>query len=363
MPNVRRPGMRKHKTGVWFVRWGGRDHYLGMDQGEARVKYAENLQRWAEWQAAAIARRPRAGPVRMVSDLLTEWLDAILVDAGEKAKTYYTAHSGRFRDVAGRMPISAVSADMLMKLKATMVQAGYAARTVNHDLKAAKRFLQWCEDAGHCAPVKLRTVKMMRPGASEPKAVPMDEARKWVARVGGADARLRPWLALALLTGCRPVEVGRLVRGEGEWWRPDLGEHGRCVFKMANKAAKATGTFRYVVLSPEALAWLRVAKPHWGTASGYWQAVEAAGGAGGSHFLRHSAWTFLRSTGLPLTDVQLMLGHAVPGAWRHYEVTPWHVYQRKVARLTLGQVLMPPFEPGPFWVPPAGFVDLSAGGA
>ncbi|MCE2653925.1 MAG: hypothetical protein LW650_10730 [Planctomycetaceae bacterium] len=344
MPNRRQPALKRHASGQWIVVWGGRTHYLGRNQAEARRLYASQLQQWAAWRAATITGRAAfsAAASRPIHQLIDTWLDAITLDAGPAARTYYTAHSTRLRDAVGTLPLSALTTDHINAIRAAMVAATFAPRTINHDLCAIRRFLNWAEDNGHAHTVRLRAIKAARIGVIEPKARTVADATAWIARVGKADPRLLPWLALAYLTGARPVEVGRMARREGEWWRPDHGQHGACVFTVANKSARTQHTPRYIVLSPEALAWFAAAGPHWFTASGYWQAVERAGGTGGSHFLRSTAWSHLRATGLPRETVQLLLGHTTPGAWRHYEIVPWHTYQTLIARLTLLPTIQPP---------------------
>lgn len=354
MPNVRQPGLKRHASGQYFVLWAGRHHYLGTDLKSAKIAYAAQLQQWAAWRASCITGRAAisAASTRTVAQLVTAWLDALTIDAGAAARTYYTAHIDRLRDACGPLPLQALTTDHVQAIKATMVQANYAARTINHDVGAIRRFLHWCEDNGHSHAVRLRAVKTARLGVITPKARTVADATAWVARVGKADPRLLPWLALAYLTGARPAEVGRMARREGSFWRPDHGRHAACVYTVANKSARTQHTDRFIVLSPEALAWFAAAGPHWSTASGFWQAVARAGGTGGSHFLRHTAWSALRATGLPRETVQILLGHSLPGSWRHYEITPWHTYQPLMARLTLLPTVQPPGTLPPAWVPP-----------
>jgi integrase len=363
VPNVRQPGLKRHASGQYFVMWGGRHHYLGHDLHAAKSGYAEQLKAWAAWRAACITGRAAIAAVssRTVSQLLDTWLGHLTADVSPAARTYYAAQTTRLRDAAGHLPLSGLTTEILQSLKAGMVASNYSARSINHDLGAIRRFLAWCEDNGHTHRVRLRVIKNARLGVVTPKARTVADATAWIARVGKADPRLLPWLCLAYLTGARPVEVGRMARREGAWWQPTLGQHGACVYAVANKSARTQHTARYIVLSPEALAWFHAAGPHWSTASGYWQAVERAGGTGGSHFLRSTAWSALRATGLPRDTVQLLLGHSIPGAWRHYEVLAWHTYQPLMARLTLLPTIQPPNPLPPAWVPPQSSAHVGAG--
>ena len=190
--------------------------------------------------------------------------------------------------------------------------------------------------------------------------------RHVIALVRAVEPDLEPWLSLQYLAALRPSEVPRLVLGQGDWHEPEL---GRFVFKMRGKTSARTRQARYIVLSPEAMAWLDRARaghsggpgPRWKSADGYghalgdlWADPPPAGVARdparraalavlrqafrvspGVHFLRHSAFDALLRARVPHAEARLLIGHAVPGSWPHYSPGAWHAWRGHMAHLSL----------------------------
>lgn len=369
-----------------MVSYGGTDHYLGHDKAAAQREYARHLAAWADLRARRASAPSSAN--RTILELAQVFLGIVLTDAGEPAERYYRKHLARFLNLWGAVkarevrPPEVHPADWLEALKADMTRAGYAPRTILHDLNAAKRLLAWAGDRGHLPALSLRSVRapalgVLRRIDKRPAEVAafIDSCKR--------DPRLEPWLRLQFLAALRPKELVHLVcslhferltecgqlaslqaRDQLEHFRPVHGEggngpgwellkHGRGggaggrggkkkgaaksgVYRVANKMVRRTQDWRYVVLSASALAELERCRPWWTTESGYYQAVwRARGQRGGPHFLRHSAASDLRLRGAAVAEVQIVLGHWPPGAWRIYAREGWRTPLSIASRLRL----------------------------
>src|SRR5690606_10337474 len=97
---MRVPSLRRHKSGNYFVRWGGRDHYLGRERVEAQRAYLKALDEWRQW---AMARVSIAKPKRhaLLIDVAERFIDAKRTELGRDAERYYRKHLNRFLHLFG----------------------------------------------------------------------------------------------------------------------------------------------------------------------------------------------------------------------------------------------------------------------
>jgi len=342
------PTLKFHKAaGQWYIRYNRTFFYLGTKKSEAENRMPDELTRWARWVASR--KTPaRSSHERTVSHVATEFLESVGVDVNERAMIYYRGRLIRFLAAWGRVPLARIRPPevnplaWLNAMKADMTMAKLRPSTINHDLGAAKRLLQFAMDMHYIPPFNLRSVRKVSQGARPRKDRSLPEVVRFIRTIESADERLYPWARIMYLTACRPIELFRLMRGEGSW---EYRSPGGSVYRTLNKSAKRTGDDRYVVLTPHAtdlllLGWfLRGQHEDAGTAwlsqSGFQQAVGATGVRGGVHFLRHSAASHLRQMGCSVEETQIALGHWPSGAWRNYVTEAWQRPLAVMSKLTL----------------------------
>lgn len=351
---------------MWFVHWGGRNHYLGRDKAAADELYAEQLRAWAQWSAGKnTAKRatPRGSGVRMVRELADEWLATKLANNGPANERYNRANLARFLHAYGDLPMSLIDAAKIESVKASMQThvPPFKPRTINHDIGSIRDFLTWVMFAHPRAmtPFNLRAVRKVRVRKSPPNAQQPKFVADYIAAIERVNPDLGPWLRLQYLAGLRPAEVPRVVHhaAPAHWHRPEL---GRYVLAIENKTERATDDFRYVVLTAEAMAALARCKPIWSRSDSYSAAVARAwhgdphgsgAMAGFKHekprdfpveFLRDSAYQTLMDSRVEFNVARALMGHVVPGSWGHYTHAPWHTWRRLMAKLTLRRHRSPP---------------------
>lgn len=361
------PKLSKHATGQWFVKWGGKTHYLGTDQKAAEAKYAEHLSAWSAWRqqrtGAIEASRPSAGGL-VVAGAVVGWLTARAGDISPRLLRGYRADIRPVLDAAGSLPVSALDAAKLNAIKADLRAAGKSPSTINHTLRATKQMLQWCMDyhPRSCPPMNLRAVKLAREPKRSDLAKTPAQIAEYIAAAEVRDARLGPWLRLGFLTGCRVGELVRLVRGEGRWHKPDK---GRCVFATRNKTAHRTDEpERFIVLSEQACIELSRCGRHWATPGGLSHAWHdlfgpqprpidlddgepTPRGIDEEHkhlpalpikCLRHSCYQALLDADVEFNRARLLMGHSVQGSWGNYANAPWHTWRADMQRVILPDV-------------------------
>jgi integrase len=344
---ARLPKLGLHASGNYFIKYGGQNHYLGRDLAAAQAEYARHLILWRKLQTAKASTTGRT-PERLIIELLTEFLDEVGSDAGPNARRHLASHTQRFGAAWGQVPAHRVvlpevnPITWLRALKSDMLAIGYAPKTINHDLSAGKRFIEWAGVMGYLPAVSTRTIRGVPLGPRKRVDVHLDVLIGQIKRAECFDPRLGPWLRLHFLTGCRPSELVRLVHRQGMWERGGPTtilptEHGElvrfhdaaslhgAVFRMQSKMEKVTRDHRYLCLSPEALYWLARCAAPWKTAAGYAQAVEATGPdpAHRVFHIRHTAATHLYSAGVSPAETAIFLGHWPPGAWLNYVREAW----------------------------------------
>lgn len=358
------PQLKLHKaTGQHYVYYAGSRHYLGSDAAEARRRLPAETVKWAQWAQGRSDARPANPTTRTIGDVALEWLELKATDTGESAMRDARTFLARFLAAWGAVPCSAVHppavhpAAWLNALKADMKAQGFAARTINKTVRAAKALLNYAADMGYTATYNYRQVKGLDLGERRRIDRPLDDVAAFIAGCERADDRLYPWLRIAYLTACRPKELVRLMLRDGRW-EQEPAHNGGGIWRTANKSVRRTGDYRYIALTAQAKAlllegWsLRAAagtappgarQPAVNSQSGLQQYVRTAarsafgprGSEGGMHFLRHSAATHLAQQGAAQEDISLALGHWPPGEWRTYAREDWRRPLEVLGRLAL----------------------------
>ncbi len=325
--NTRTPTLRKHHTGHFFCRWGGKDHFFGADKKAAEAKYLASLKEWAEWRGQRNTLRfPPIGRSERVRDIIDLFLAHKHLEGGDDLRRYYAKHLKRFSASFGMMRADMIRPAQLLAVRDEMLRGKYANKTINHDLGAVKALFLWASTAGYIPEVSFRGIKSQPLGPPPDKAMPKKAVQAMIAR---APSHVAAWLAINYLCLMRPTEVVRVVHQEGGWtdegiFRLDRG-------KIDLKARMA----RHVVFSPLALEWLPKCEPVWSRLDSYSSAVRKACGAGGPHPLRHSAATHLLLQGVERAKIDLLLGHAPPRVSLTYAPVFWPPLRETAALLSL----------------------------
>lgn len=302
---MRIPSLRKHATGQWFTHWGGRDHYFGHDKEEAESLYVQSLQEWHEWRDSRRAERDRRQRMTRlaVAELVQQFTNAKRIETGEDAARYYENHLTRFNHIYGALDADLIRPKHLNALKLSMINDGYAPKTINHDLTAIRVMFNWASGLELIEAINLRGVKNMPVGPVKDKTVSEQRVREGLVR---APQRLRPWMAINYLALLRPSEVVRVVRGEGEWVSDG-------VFRLdKGKMDRRASIKRHCVFSDRALRWLRRCELHWTRYDSYYAACARAFPEGPKVLQKSAATHLVHCYGANPADVELLLGH-VPG--------------------------------------------------
>lgn len=313
------PKLYRHATGQWCCKWGGRFHYFGTNKKIAKARYLESIKEWAAFKARPRARRSR----RRIIDVAERFLDSKDAEGGRDVRGYYAKHLARFITTFADVSAGRIRPRELEHLKQSMLEAGYAPRTINHDLTAIKTMLRWAGSMDLIPPVSFGGVRSLPLGPPPDKSLP-DEVVWSMIRASGD--RLMPWLALNYLCLARPSEIVRLVHQQGRWVEPG-------VFRLdRGKIDKSARLPRHLVLSDSALTWLEHASPTWSRLDSYSQAVRRVCEYGPG-VLRHSAATNLHRLGVAREDIDLLLGHAPPRVSLTYAPIVWQPLRQKAALL------------------------------
>lgn len=331
--NTRPPTLQRHVRGTYFTHWGGRRRYLGRDPAEAQRRYLKELESWAAWRALRNTQRlPPMTQAYTLAEIIAMFMEAKELERGPDLRRYYAKHTKRLLHAFGQARADQLRARHLQALKSEMQKVGYAPKTITHDIVAAKAVLVWAAGLEYIPPVMLQGVKTPSLGPPPDKSLSVKAVRKWVL---GTEPPLRPWLAITYLGLMRPSETVRVVNEQGEW-----AEAG--VFRLdRGKVDRSARMARHVVLSAEALRWLRLCEPVWSRLDTFSAAVRRVCGSGGPHPLRHSAATHLVQAGVARADVDLLLGHAPPRVSLIYARIAWQPLRKTAARLSLKSVRKP----------------------
>jgi site-specific recombinase XerD len=349
---ARTPKIRTHKRGYYFVRWGGKDHYLGSDLAAAEQLFFDPesdhpgaLHRWMSWQSTkSQARQRRAqGPSLTVAELFEMFLEHYALDGRDDTVVYYRKQLTRFLSVFGAMRTDELDIAALHAFLADLKRLNLAPRTVRHDINAVKTMLRFGANRELAPVLNLDAVRAPRVQAPTPTRLPFAEVCRWMRAAHDAGkANLAAHIALNYLCLARPSEVLRLVSGEGEFQPVRVVRGGavtiepRGIFVLERwKTEHRTSYPRHLVLTDTALSWLEHASPEWSRLDSYSPAVRRVCGPGGPKLLQKAAAWHLQLQGVDQADVDLLLGHEPSGAWRHYVRREWSALRERAARISI----------------------------
>lgn len=322
---MRVPTLRKHKTGQWFVRWGGRDRYLGTDKRLAENAYLDEIDDWRRWVAEKRKRREVINQtVPTIAEVVNEFLKAKRIEVGHACGEYYRRHLSRFLVRFGELDADLVRPKHLNALKLWMIQQRFKPRTINHDLCSIRILYNWASGLELVPPISLAGVRNVPVGAAT-----LDLPRRWqmIRYIRRADAGVRPWMAVNYLALLRPSEVVRVVRQEGKWVEPG-------VFRLERgKMDKRVAFKRHCVFSESALEWLGRCEPLYSRQDSYSWAVRKCCPIGPKLIQKSAAQHLATACGADRDDVELLLGHVGPRLKVTYHHPAWQRLRQTADRL------------------------------
>jgi integrase len=384
MPNVSTPSLRRHATGQFFVLWGGKTRYLGSDKSEAQSRYAVELDAWRVWReekpkpnakavyqsagmaegAVAVAERvervrPSAVRGATVEDAVDRLLEKIEDEASElthkSAKSrlrWFTEFRPRGSALSvGDMPLSAISGDILISWRSSLIKHGYAPNSINPTIVLVRRVLTLATETEMAEkPFRLSLLKAVPAGAVPDKSMTSETIAALLEVVAAHKPNLARLLMLQYWCCLRPSEVSRLVYEEGEWI-DDKGQpaaEGSGYYRMDSKTEQTTGQKRVVVLTPEACALLARTKRECPNQFAYrdacWKASEKIGTEridrliGKEHFnphpFRHSSQTHLVQAEVADELIDCAAGHLLPKVKRVYRPQPLAATRKALVKLS-----------------------------
>ena len=165
--NQKPPMFRKHASGNYFCRWGGKDHYFGKGKDDAHDQYLKSLEDWAVWRRGRDGRRlPPMSKSFTVAKLVEMFVAQKDVEGGVDLARHYAKHLKRFNNYFGEARGDMVRASHVQSVKEEMIRGGYKPRTVNHDIVAIKAVMSWASQFEYIPMVSLKGVKTMPLGPS-----------------------------------------------------------------------------------------------------------------------------------------------------------------------------------------------------
>jgi len=351
------PQLKKHATGVWFVRWGGKQHYFSKDEQESIERFQHGdepgcLSDWLRWQTAKnqlITDRAKSPRITIV-DLIEKFLIRYADEGRDSTMVYYRKHLTRFANLYGTLYASELDLGALRAFRSDMLKLDLSPKTIGHDINAVKTMLRWAADNELAPEIRLRAIVPPFAPPPMPKRLTYDQVADWMRLAYKHDRRLLPYLALNYLCLCRPSEVVRLINHEGQFqpvrvkrrvlvkgkWTTKTLMEPRGVFVMErSKTERRTSYPRHVVMTDQALAWFDMAVPAWQRLDTYSPRVRKICGPGGPKLLQKAAAWHLQLQEVELGDVDLLLGHEPSGAWRHYARREWTALRERAARISL----------------------------
>lgn len=300
---MRVPQLRKHSSGHYFVRWGGRDRYLGKVKKHAEKLYLDSLEHWRRWRVAKrVSQQEAAGRPRITVDALAErFLDAKRLERGGDCEYRYRKHLARFRTMYGDFDADTIRPMHLQMIKSTLA-GKLAPRTINHDITTTKVMFNWASGLDLVSPVSFVGVKLIPVGPVGDQALGPAE---FVAAFRRAPDYLQPWLAVNYLGLLRPSETIRVILGQGEW---HSGIPGIFILDRG-KVDDRSSIRRHCILSDRALWWLRQAEQRYARLDSYSQAVRDQCRIGPKVIQKTAAARLVLRHNVPPESVELLLGH------------------------------------------------------
>lgn len=285
MPRKSQPRWDKTNR-YWYARLGGKKKYLAADESSA----------WKRFHELGGTDAPTERPV-VVSEAIAAW-------ARVHGDTWHKYVLKAWDAFAGTTKLKDVDRDHLTKFAKTIRRQAPA--TIRHKIKLAHRVLRWCEQHGWIDHVSERP-RLPKP---QPKYrdEPVDEI---TAAFVTLPAYAKAILGFVVETGCRPGEACRLT-----WEMIDL-DAGVCSLPEHKTAHE--GDVRTIYLTPGATAILqkithrtghvfrnRSKRPYTPNAL---RCILRRRGINSVYSLRHTRAQTMLDSGVPLEDVQKILGH------------------------------------------------------
>lgn len=330
--NIRTPQLKRHASGQWFVKWDGRNHYLGRDISDARRLYIDQLKLWSDWRARRDLRNSTEIG-QLCVDIHRAFLQFKELEGGPDLSKYYAKHLRRFVTIFGSLRADGFRPAHMHKLKEHMLRLKFAPKTINHDLVAVRVLFRWACGIEYIPPVDLGAIRNM------PLDPPTDKTLKYTivkAMVDDSPNDMAAWLAINYLCLMRPSEVVKVVHRQGEWI-----EEG--VYQLAKgKTDRMSKVKRHVLFSAEAREWLGRCPPRWSRLDSYSSAVIGLHGRG-PKLLQYSAAAHLaRTHHVPRERIDLLLGHVPSRVSQIYNPLAWSDILPTVSLLSLRTEPAPP---------------------
>ncbi len=318
--NPKPPSLRLHKTGQFVVTWDGKDHYLGTNRAVAEQRYAEKLVAWKAWAGERLAAKeqarqsrkppssvapafnPDAPSLRGAIERIAASMAAEMTPEGAK---FYKKNLKRLFLFAGDVPLETIDAAWLQAIKERL-KTQYGGKTTNHTIDAARKLVKYAwKTMRWIPPVDLEGVKKIALPPPPIKGMEVDQVCEQIDKNRDDHEQLSNAMELAFLTGCRPSEVYRLIKGEGQLVRAN------CFVPSRHKNSNRTGAHRYIALCDRAVELLGLLRDsRWSSAKRLGEIVSKATGKQ-LHPLRHSAAMALADLDYTRAEVDEFLGHAV----------------------------------------------------
>lgn len=324
--------------------------YFSADKEASQRAYDQEMLQWREHRTARneeIRNQPRTRRQRkLLGDVIKEFYQAREIQG---RSVYTLAHLRnslrRFAAIYAEWDATAFAVGNLQDFKAYLVKLKpkLSAKTIDHELAAAKAVLRWGAHMGYIRPIMLDVVELLPVPRPRPKGYALADAKRMHQL---APDHLKPWIQLTWLTLCRPTETIRLIQGLGDWVDDDgdaavprgvVRDRYR-VFKLAWGHSKTPN--RFIVFSRRALSALDQAEPRYSRTDSFSTACARIEDESGEpagyrpHFLRHGAATYLHKiAGVDRATVDLALGHVLSRVSETYQPIDFAVLRQTVDRI------------------------------
>lgn len=265
-----------------------------------------------------------------ISILFTLAFEAVRSRTSQTTWHTYAWHLKTFLEQWGDLPASQLTRNQVGDFFQAMKSKGYAAGTIRHQLATLKSFFNWGMEEGLIEANPAGRLRVPR-GRKRTQWLTVEDEKllkdSYVRRFG--DTQDFEVARFAILTGCR--------RGEQLYLRPS-----HIQGKFLEIPAEGKTGCRIIGLHPEALEialrWIEISKSR-GSAYVFWpESVKSRFKYGELYYgktfkprveeigLGHLQWRDLRRTfatrlvraGVPIFDVQIMLGHTTPAQTMTY---------------------------------------------
>ena len=349
---MRVPKLRQHRSGHYFVHYAGKDHYLGLDKREAEAKYHEHLRDWSDWwkEKRAVREKGRGRGRVLVGEVAKAFLESKQKELTKDGVYHYEKSLAHFLDIYSKQDVNWIRPKHLNSAKSDMLYKGRAPRTINHMLNSVRTLMRWAGAMDYVSiPIDFSVIPNVALGPVAHNHASPEVIRSAIAKAPG---QLQAIMAVQYLSLCRPSEILRLVNEEGNF--SETGVFVASRGKMDRRVAMP----RTILLSDEALAWLKCTTPrHYVLLSSYSAAMrgkkhgkyresEEGPFPPGPKVLQKSAAQHLVMKGVPVADIELLLGHYIKRMDFTYFTRHWQRLREQASLLTLG-IPAPTASPSP----------------